>query len=307
MCRLIHKDLKKQSAPGLPVGWTFVSGVGSVVTLISPCGDELNSVQDALDRCHGQIDDAEASRLKFVTHVGGSPCGDELNSVQDAWDRCHGQITDAEASRFKFVTHVGGSLIWKDDSHFLVGKEYCHEWTDVCGRNKVIYGVITSCERNSLDENDVTFTVTYNEESIKGVERMRPFREWSIESTTTMSLEWALGGYLAYASKHEPLVLEESLVSAPCRRWLTPDMRTEELVMGPDGKELPRLTLVWNAYQLVFSVGPSTIPNAGFGVFLRCTSLVPTCTSLSLRKGKCWIWGLCTFSSRGSEGRVSSW
>ena len=249
MCRLIHKDVKKQIAPGLPVGWNFASGIGSGVTLISPCGHEYNSVQTALDRCRGQVKDVEAAKVEFEAHVGGS-------------------------------------LLWKDDSHVLVGKEYCQEWTDVRGMNKIIYGKITSCERDSLDENHSIFTVTYNEESIIGVARMRPFGEWNIEPTSTMSLEWALGGCLTYTSKHESFVIEEPLASVPSRRWLTPDMRTEELVMGPDGNELPRLILVWNAYQLVFSVGPSTVPNAGFGVFVQCSSLVPTCNSLILRRGE---------------------
>ena len=63
-------------------------------------------------------------------------------------------------------------------------------------------------------------------------------------------------------------------------------MRTEELVYGSDGKKLPRLILVWTSYQLLFTVGPSTIPNAGLGVFVQCTSLVPARTHLRLKKGE---------------------
>ena len=252
MCRRIHKDFKKQSAPGLPEGWTFASGIGPNVTLISPTGDEFDSFQDALDRCSVAID-------------------------------------NIDEAMFEFETFLGGSIPWNDYSHFLVGKEYCHEWTDVHSRNKVIYGMITLCNRDKLDESYALFTVKYNDDSFDDIVKARPSRDLDMELTTTMSLEWALGGYLSYVAKHEsPHVLEEPLLSTtPCRRWLTPDMRTEELVvMGSNGKKLPRLTLVWNAFRLVFTVGPSNIQNAGLGVFVQCTSLVRARTNFRLRKGE---------------------
>ena len=249
MCRLIQKRLKKQRAPGLPKGWTFASGIGPNVTLISPRGVEYFSSKHALDSCGVQIQDVNASMVEFETYVGGS-------------------------------------ILWKDDAHFLVGKEYCHEWTDVQSRNKVIYGMITCCERERCCGDYASFTVTYNKESIKSVVRMRTFCGWNIEPTAKMSLDWALGGHLSYVAKHEASIIEEPFRSTPIRQWLTPDMRTEELVYGSDGKKLPRLILVWTSYQLLFTVGPSTIPNAGLGVFVQCTSLVPARTHLRLKKGE---------------------
>ena len=215
-----------------------------------------------------------------------SPCGDEFHSFDQALNRCRGEIQDAKAAQVEFETHVGGSLLWKDDGHFLVGKEYCHEWTDADGRNKVIYGMITACERDTLDKDHLLFTVTYNEESFDDIVKTKRSCELDFKPIKRMSLEWALGGYLAYASKHVSSLLKESVFSSSSRRWLTPDMLTEDIVLGPDGKELPRLTLVWNAFRLVFTVRQSTIPNAGLGVFVQCTSLVPFRTSLTLRKGE---------------------
>ena len=84
MCRRIHKDLKKQSALGLPEGWTFASGIGPNVTLISPTGDEFDSFQDALDRCSVAID-------------------------------------NIDEAMFEFETFLDGSIPWNDYSHFLVG------------------------------------------------------------------------------------------------------------------------------------------------------------------------------------------
>ncbi|KAI2500919.1 hypothetical protein MHU86_13526 [Fragilaria crotonensis] len=249
MCGFINKDLKKQPAPGFPPGWMFATGTGHILTIIAPCGDEFHSFEQALNRCRGEIQDAKAAQVEFETHVGGS-------------------------------------LLWNDDGHFLVGKEYYHEWTDADGRKKVIYGSITGCERDKLDKDYLWFTVTYNDESFDDIVKSKPSYELDFKPIKRMSLEWALGGYLAYASKHGSSLLKDSAVSSSVRRWLTPDMRIEDVVPGPGGKEMPRLTLVWNGFRLVFSVRQSTILNAGLGVFVQCTSLVPLRTSLKLRKGE---------------------
>ena len=251
MCRFIDKDTKKQPAPGLPPDWTFVTGAGPMMMIISPSGDEFNSLDDALNRRGGDSDDTDASKLEFQAHVGGS-------------------------------------VLWNDNTHFLVGKEYCHEWTDVDGHQKVIYGMITECERDKLDEDHAYFTVTYNEQSLKDVIRRRSSCAFEVPRTTKMALDWALGGHLAYNSKlnNEASALEKRGLTIPSRRWLTPEMRTEELIPSPDGEKLPRLILVWNAFRLVFTVRPSTIPNAGHGVFVQCTSLVPGRTELKLKRAE---------------------
>jgi hypothetical protein len=249
MCCVIDRESKKQPAPGLPKGWTFATGEGPKMMLISPNGEEFNSFEQALERCSGELKDLMSSIMEFQAHVGGT-------------------------------------VLWNDDSHFLVGKEYYHEWTDVYGHNRVICGVITKCERDKLDEDYASFCVTYSSESLKDVLRTRIFPALDIEPTSTMSLEWALGGHLAYNShfESEASSLEERGLSIPARRWHTPSMRTEELVEGPDGKALPRLILIWNAYRLVFTVRESTVPNAGLGVFVQCTSLVPGRSEFRLRK-----------------------
>jgi hypothetical protein len=50
--------------------------------------------------------------------------------------------------------------------------------------------------------------------------------------------------------------------------------RHEELVDNGSDTRLPRLTLLWQGFRLALNVKPSTIPNAGYGVFLSCTSLM---------------------------------
>ena len=48
-------------------------------------------------------------------------------------------------------------------------------------------------------------------------------------------------------------------------------MRNQKLV-DYDGKKVPEVTLIVRGFKLVFSVKKSTIPNAGLGVFVRCSS-----------------------------------
>ena len=180
---------------------------------------------------------------------------------------------------------MGGSVLWNDDKHVLVGKEYCHVWTDVNGHNKIIYGQITACERDKLDEDYTSFTVTYNQESLQDVIRTMSVCGSYIEPCADLTLEWALGGHLVFISRlSTPPQVDEHIVSIPSRKWLTPDMRTEELVVGPDEKKLPRLILVWNAFRLVFTVQQSSIPDSGLGVFVECTSLIPDRSAFCLQK-----------------------
>jgi hypothetical protein len=252
MCISINKDVKKQIAPGLPRGWTFATGAGPKVLLISPTGVEFHSLDDALDQIGNETYDREAARLAFQSNIGGT-------------------------------------VLWNDDQHFLIGKEYYHEWTDVHGYTRVIYGVITTCERDKLDVSYASFTVTYSQQSLEEVIRRKPLCECPIETSTKLSLEWALGGHMAFNSKlgmNTSLLLETHNISVSYRRWLTADMRTEELISQPDGTKLPQLILVWNGFRLVFNVRPSTIPNAGFGLFVECTSFVPGRTEFRLERGE---------------------
>jgi hypothetical protein len=97
----------------------------------------------------------------------------------------------------------------------------------------------------------------------------------SVPSSRRLKPEFALGGCLLYEDRKQthldcklPLLQSISAIDMHCWRWIVPDLRYEELeTVG--GKRLPKLTLLVRGHQIVFSVRQSTIPLAGYGVFMK--------------------------------------
>jgi hypothetical protein len=243
MCQSIDLHFKKQPAPGLPGGWFFATGVRLAhdvqeLVILAPDGRTFSTLNQALQHCKKKIE-----RVKEAKEL--------------------------------FESHLGGALQWSDPTHFLVGKPYEHKWTGVDGQNRVVYGTITECLRDQFDEDNVDFMVTFNEESRDEVNSSLPLQgaEFEVPVQESCSFEKALGGHLSFLSSFK--ISSDELSRADGFQWITPDMRHEQQVTHENGNRLPQLKLIVNGCRLLFTARESSIPNAGNGVFLTCTPVVP--------------------------------
>ena len=159
-------------------------------------------------------------------------------------------------------------------SYFLVGRGYAFEWTDVWGENKIIYGKISRRVDTDL------FEVEYSEASRKALLLMSKKSVFGsspiIPATETIKEDQAWGGCACFERKmllHRgpDSVIRKLSRDKPCKIVVVPEMRNQKLV-DYDGKKVPEVTLIVRGFKLVFSVKKSTIPNAGLGVFVRCSS-----------------------------------
>ena len=178
----------------------------------------------------------------------------------------------------QFNAHVGLASYDVNPHHFLVGRGYCCEWTDVKGHNRLIFGKISKCfKTRGLPK----FLVEYSDKSRSLLNSMsnsaygRP-----IPVTEEIDCDNAWGGCVNFErnmklNRGPGSVIKSLDRTMACRTVIVPDVRAERIV-DYNGDKVPELTLLVRGYKLVFSVKTSTIPKAGYGVFVTCTSLLPT-------------------------------
>ena len=161
-----------------------------------------------------------------------------------------------------------------NSNHFLVGKGYAFEWTDVYGENKIIYGTIV--KRVDVD----LFEVRYSEASRKALLQMSKKSVFgsppSIPETQKIREDAAWGGAACFERKmllrRGPDSVTRNLTrDKPCVTVIVPDTRQHKLVEYK-GRQVPEVILTVRGFKLVFSVKESTISGAGLGVFVKCTS-----------------------------------
>lgn len=157
-------------------------------------------------------------------------------------------------------------------NHFLVGKGFASEWTDVYGQNKIVYGTIVKMVDIDL------FEVRYSEASRKALLLMSKKSLFGspIPETEKIREDAAWGGAACFERKmllrRGPDSVTRNLTrDKPCVTVIVPDTRHQTLVEY-NGRQVPELTLTVRGFKLVFSVKESTIPGAGLGVFVKCTS-----------------------------------
>uniref|UniRef100_A0A7S4RGV3 CXXC-type domain-containing protein n=3 Tax=Ditylum brightwellii TaxID=49249 RepID=A0A7S4RGV3_9STRA len=256
MCCTLPIEVKAQPAVGFPPGWTFIFG------------------------------DARKASFRGVIHpplINGlsiiAPNGRKYHSVEAAKIHNKAKVGDIDTVSLQFFAQIGIASYEIDSSHFLVGKGYCHEWTDIKGRKNILFGVITSCSRDSRVTDDVMFTVEYSNESASFVNSISNSFGCPIPSAQLIPSALAWGGCVAFERRHKSRRGHGSVVrsidkSMSCKSWVTPDMRIEEMVDNGDGLTLPKLTIIFRGFKLVFSVKKSTKPDAGNGLFVKCFSLM---------------------------------
>ena len=175
--------------------------------------------------------------------------------------------------------------------HFLIGRKFYLAWTDLKGQSKMVYGEVTQCEKNVGNGKVIRFKVTYSSKSRQALDAIGNGCGLVLPESQMLPPALVVGGCVQFeremrAASGRPRLT--SSFSLPFYwSWITPLRRHEELVDIGGGKRLPRLTLLLQGFRLMLNVKPSTIPNAGYGVFLSCTSLMdgePEC--FELKKGE---------------------
>lgn len=247
-------EKKAQPAAGLEDGWRFVFG------------DFKARVEEK--RYQGSL-----PGLRIL-----SPAGRLFSSLEQVLDTCGKKWKDWDTIRESFCLKLGMSILRSDKSHFLVGKRYCQEWTDLDGLNKIVHGTVTDCERMEMDDTFYQFTVVYDERSRKFVNSVRNRCGSYVPEKANLSLAWTLGGCFHFDQKCNICLGKPSTFASIAKAeipnywsWITPEMRIEDLIPH-GGNMVPQLTMTTRGFQLTFTARVSTIPNAGYGVFVKCFS-----------------------------------
>ena len=185
----------------------------------------------------------------------------KLENIRHPQSRTH-QEDALSSSQVSYITT-------KDDP--LVGRKVCFSWTDLEGRKKLVYGVVSECKKNEQTGEAVSFKVIYNSKSRELVNEINN-GSVSVVPAESQMLPAALvrGGCVRYDQELGPERQGSQL--GHFWNWITPDMRHEDFV-EMDGVCQPRLTLVVRGYRLELNVRESSIAGAGNGVYVSCTPL----------------------------------
>lgn len=169
--------------------------------------------------------------------------------------------------------------------HFLVGKRYEFAWTNLLNQSKVVYGTVVECEKKNDEVS--RFKVIYDDASRELANSIENDCTVSVPESQMVPVSLALGGCIRFEQQANTATLLQEIGRRMHHcTWITPKLRKEELRNSADGKRLPHLTLAVRGFQLEFNVKPSTISGAGFGVFLKITSLAGDNVPFVLRAGE---------------------
>lgn len=162
------------------------------------------------------------------------------------------------------------------NDNFLVGRKLCFAWSDLKGTQKVVYGKVAECEYNPYSEQAISCKVVYSSASREVVNAIENECGAVVPESQMLGPQLVFGGCMRY-EEQSTAVMERltDFTRLPFYwTWINPDLRHGELAEGEDGRLFPRLTVILRGYRLVLNVKPSTIPNAGNGVFLSCRPMV---------------------------------
>ena len=202
-----------------------------------------------------------------------APDGNMFSSIEIAAKSDTASLLERDHIVQLFRSHVGLAENSSHPSHLLVGRGYCHEWTNKEGEARVLFGLVSRCSKSG---DTVMFDIDYSHSCISFLNDSSPPQN-NIEPLQQIPLDIAFGGCMLFERKNNiPRarlgVINEFEREIPCRSFVVPEMRKEEFTSG-DASTLPRLSLLIRGYKLDFKVAPSTEHNAGNGLFVKCTSL----------------------------------
>ena len=243
MCCEINDDNKLQAAKGFPEGWRFF-----------------------------YTDPAKLSWRSSIEHTGLaglvllSPNGRRFNTVESANGLLDSDdLPNIARTFYKFVgCHANVSVT----DHVLLGRSFCQRWVDVEGKIKIAYGKIIDVSDDLLSGGLRTCTVEFSEKSRSLLNSGFTPNGAAIPATQKIPQTIAFGGCLAC----DPRAVRVDMVPYHLV-WNVPDYRHEDFVVDEHGMFAPRLTMHFRGFHLTLTAKTSTIPNAGKGVFVSCTTL----------------------------------
>lgn len=171
----------------------------------------------------------------------------------------------------------GKAEVTTTKEHFLVGRPLCLSWADLEGRRQEVDGEVVKCNKDVQSGEISSFTVRYNAQSRDSVNSRRKNCLTTVPESQTLPPPLVLGGCIAYEERasvtNASILLHDIGDLIYYWRWISPDRRREEQVTNSEGKLLPRVAIEVHGYRLELNVKQSTIPNAGYGVFVSCRPL----------------------------------
>jgi hypothetical protein len=222
-----------------------------------------------------------------------------------------------------FLNHVGSSGYESMPNHYLVGRRYCAEFSNV-----VLFGRIAGCvgsppPQDASDRTDgggTLFVVEYDDDSIVAASSSSSSSSsktasGAIRPIQLIGPELAWGGCILYERKaccrrdmHS--VIRTIDRATAVETWVAPDLRYEDVVDGPDGAPpLPRLTVFARGYKFAFTVRPSTAPGERgkqhYGVYASCKILHGTGPDQEVNLMPGELIDLGVFSPLRDEDRMS--
>ncbi|KAL7538487.1 hypothetical protein ACHAXR_008593 [Thalassiosira sp. AJA248-18] len=263
ICCSIPIEFKLQDTSGLgfPIGWRFSFGDPQKLSLVWGTKRILS-----------------LAGLAIV-----SPDGKLFHSLESAFAHIsHSSISSAIDILEKFLVHVGSSHYASVSNHFLVGKNYCTEFTNERGSNVVLFGKVMACmmpgTNNEDYESPKTFFIVQYDHDVLCIAKSMGVK---VQPIQLVSSELAWGGCISYERRIHCRREAHSAIrnidqATAVETWVSPDMRLEAMMEQPDGTSLPQLTIFTRGYKFVFSVRVKVSENGSkrqYGVFAMCTAM----------------------------------
>ena len=192
--------------------------------------------------------------------------------------RRYPQLDDLYAKREIFSNQVGPLMVPIHDN-LLLGLGFSREWINVNGQRLHLSGVIRAVQYDAV-KGDYEFKVVWDEHSrdlVNGLYNVCKFLQ--VPETECFQESNALGGHYLDNTKRgreedSRQMMQIFLDQNYHESWLVPDLSHESSDLdGETGDVVPVLTMVFRGFQLVFRAKKSTIPNAGYGVFVTVKSM----------------------------------
>lgn len=243
MCCEIKDEDKLQPAKGFPPGWRYFY-TDPVKLSWRPSGEHTG----------------------LAGLVLLSPTGRRFQSVESA-EVVLGPGEVATIAR-TFYGNVGCHAHVSMKDHVLLGRAFRQKWHDVEGRLKIAYGRVIDVSEDLLSGGNRTCTVEFSEKSRALVNAGFTPNGAALPEEQKIPLTLAFGGCIDC----DPRAVRFDMVPYHLS-WQVPDARHEDFVVDEHGMFAPRVTMHFRGYHLVFTARTSTIPNAGKGVFVSCTTL----------------------------------
>ena len=178
-------------------------------------------------------------------------------------------VHEAEMNLYQQV--LGKTMTEQVVNHQILGKGFHRQWQDCKGDVKEVYGTITECKKNLLD-GSLQFTVELFEECRKPLKAVALLQQGVPEKLEGISAADAWGGFVSFM-KLDTREGELALMKVPpYHTYIVPGSR-HVVRYTRDG--IPVIVYHVKNHRLEIEARQSDIPNAGLGLWVKCTCIIP--------------------------------